>query len=62
MTTFNNGDDHPLWDVCIHGPRFSTDRAASLFVIEAAKQGSTLHQNAMQLVASSRMRTPKGKK
>ena len=62
VTTFNLGDNHPLWDITPHGPKFSTDRNASLAVIDAAKRGGAIHQHALHLVASSRMRTPKGKK
>jgi hypothetical protein len=63
VTTFNLGDNHPLWDIATVGPRFTTDRDASLAVIDAAKRGSAFHQRALQLVASSRMRhQPKGKK
>ena len=59
VTTFNLGDNHPLWDIVPSGPKFRTDREASLAVIDAARRGGALHQRALQLVASSRMRTPK---
>jgi hypothetical protein len=62
VTTINNGDGHPLWDVATHGPRFKDDRTASLAVIDAAKRGGTLHQHALKLVADSRLRPTKGKK
>lgn len=62
VTTFNLGDDHPLWDITTHGPRFKTDRDASLWAIDMAKRGSSLHQQALKLVAESRLRKPKGKK
>lgn len=59
VTTFNNGDTHPLWDIATVGPKFSSDRAASLAVISAGRQGSALHQQAMKLVADSRLRGKK---
>lgn len=59
VTTFNNGDTHPLWDIAVFGGKFKSDRAASLAVINAARNGSTLHQTAMKLVADSRMRGKK---
>ncbi len=59
VTTINNGDTHPLWDIATFGPKFNSDRDASLFAIEQAKRGSGMHQAALQLVANSRMRNPK---
>lgn len=59
VTTFNNGDTHPLWDIAMHGPKFKTDRDASLAVIASGRRGSTFHATAMKLVADSRMRGPK---
>jgi hypothetical protein len=64
VTTFNNGDTHPLWDIATFGPKFQSDRAACVAVIDAAKRGGAIHQQALKLVANSRMRPvkPKGKK
>lgn len=59
VTTFNNGDTHPLWDIVVFGGKFKSDRDASLAVINAGRNGSTLHQQAMKLVADSRMRGKK---
>lgn len=59
VTTFNNGDTHPLWDIVAFGGKFKSDRDASLAVINAARNGSALHQTAMKLVADSRMRGKK---
>ncbi len=63
VTTFDNGDTHPVWDIAAHGAKFSSDRAAAVAVVDAARRGGTLHQQALKLVAESRLRTPsKGKK
>jgi hypothetical protein len=59
VTTFNNGDTHPLWDIAVFGPKFKSDRDASLAVINAGRAGSSLHQQAMKLVADSRLRGKK---
>ena len=63
VTTFENGDTHPVWDIVIHGKKFPTAQTASLAVIEAAKRGGAIHQYALKLVTQSRIRVPKkGKK
>jgi hypothetical protein len=61
VTTFNNGDKHPMWDVVSHGPRFKDDQTAVRAVVDAAKRGGAIHQHALKLVTDSRMR-PTGKK
>lgn len=64
VTTIDNGDTRPLYDIVNHGPKFPNAKFASIAVIEAAKRGSALHQQALRLVLESRQRpaTPKGKK
>lgn len=59
VTTIDSGDDHPMWDIVPHGGTFPDARAASLAVIDAAKRGGPLHQHALKLVTSSRMRSTK---
>lgn len=59
VTTFNNGDTHPMWDITPHGGSFKNDRAACQAVIALAKQGGALHQHALKLVVQSRAREPK---
>jgi len=61
VTTFNLGDDHPMWDIAADGPKFHNDQAAALAVVDAAKRGGSLHQHALKLVTQSRMRAPKAK-
>lgn len=62
VTTVNNRDNHPFWDIASHGPRYATDQAATLAVIDAAKRGGALHQHALKLVTQSRVRPTKEKK
>jgi hypothetical protein len=59
VTTVNNGETHPMWDIAAHGPKFKTDQAAVLGVINAAKAGSTFHQQTLKLVLDSRVRKAK---
>ena len=55
VTTFNLGDSHPMYDVAsFEGSRLPNDQTAVLAVIEMAKRGSTLHQQALKLVIASR--------
>lgn len=61
VTTVNNGERHPMWDVVRHGERFKTDQAALTAVIDAAKRGGALHQFALKQVMQSRMRPGKTK-
>ena len=62
VTTFENGSNQPLWDVVRSGTRFASNQLASLAVIDAAKRGGALHQQALHLVHSSRIPTTKAKK
>lgn len=62
VTMLDNGDPHPMWDVIAEGPKFKNNREAVLAVIDAAKRGGILHQHALKLVTSSRVRKPKAKK
>lgn len=66
VTTFENGDVHPVWDIVVHGTKFKSAQAAGVAVIEAARRGGAIHQHALKLVTQSRMRPaktkPKGKK
>lgn len=66
VTTFENGDPHPVWDIVAHGPKFKTAKSAGAAVVEAARRGGAIHQHALKLVTQSRMRPaavkPKGKK
>lgn len=63
-TTFDNGDIHPFYDIVDHGPKFPNAKFAKIAVIEAAKHGSALHQQALRLELESRQRpaTPARKK
>lgn len=56
VTTFNNGDNHPFWDVARYGAKFPSDQAAGAAVVAAARSGRTLHQTALSLVYASRQR------
>ena len=62
VTTINNRDSHPYYDIVRHGGKFLTDRDAALGVIGAAKRGSVFHQRALKIFMDSRVRTSKGKK
>jgi hypothetical protein len=56
VTTFVDRDPHPLYDIVPAGPRFDTEQAASLAVIDAAKRGGAIHQEALRLVMASRVK------
>jgi len=63
VTTFDNGSTHPMWDITPHGGGVFKDAHAALRgVIGLAKQGGTLHQQALKLVVQSRARPSKAKK
>lgn len=62
VTTIENKDSHPVWDIVRHGPKFATDRDAWLAVLDAAKRHGALHQHALKLVTQSRVRLPTEKK
>ena len=62
VTIIDNGTTHPYLMVCRHGGPFSSDLHAGTFVVSRAREGSALHRHALQLVASSRIKTSKGKK
>lgn len=63
VTTFNNGETHPYYDIVPQGDAFKTEREASLAVIDAAKRGVLICQEALRLVMASRVKpSPKGKR
>lgn len=49
VTTFENGDTHPLWEV--------VPVLAQAFIVERARCMSVFHQNVLKLIAASRLRT-----
>ncbi len=63
LEVVDNGDRRPYFVIAGAGPlgtRFKNTQAASSFVIERARDGSALHQKALQFMMTSRLRRTKG--